>query len=73
MLKVSSIAWSNHVFDDWPNYWVFEFEECLCLMGVNVGRDTEGPVIVKAWKGKIGGRTIVAQRGSSISPALAFM
>lgn len=32
----------------------FEFEGCLCLMEADVGRDAEGPAMVKAWKGKLG-------------------
>lgn len=31
-----------------------EFEGCLCLMEADIGRDAEGQVVVKAWKGKIG-------------------
>lgn len=32
-------------------------------MEADVGRDAEGPVIVKAWKGKIGEGAVAAQRG----------
>lgn len=41
----------------------FEFEGCLCLMEADVGRDAEGPAIVKAWKDKIGEGAVAAQRG----------
>lgn len=63
MLKASSTAGPTTCLMIGLITGFFEFERCLCLMEANVGRDAEGPAIVKAWKVKMGEGAVVAQRG----------